>query len=371
MKRNVLHVIYSFTTGGAEEVIVNYARAYDKSKYNFYVCIITDGDHMIDKLKKTGVRVYVLKKTKRLDLNTFKQIRSIIKTNNIDILHMHNPPAQNYALFPSLFSSVKIRLRTEHNIYYKNRVMKFYGAANYFLTLFQNIVIACSKKVHQSQLTDYKLPKSKVVTIENGIEGSIFNTTVADDYLAREVGIKKKKYLSITVGNLIEQKGHLFLIDAAEKVIKERQDILFLIVGDGKLKDKLADQIKEKGLQEFVHLTGKRPDIPELLSLSDIFLLSSLWEGLPIVLLEAMAAKTAIIATDVGGNAEVIKDGITGMLIPAKDSQIIADKVLELIDNLDHQKQLSDNAYKLFLEKYSVSTMMQKTEDLYSILLKN
>lgn len=371
MKRNVLHVIYSFTTGGAEEVIVNYARAYDKSNYNFYVCIITDGDHMIDKLKKTGVTVFVLKKTKRMDLKTLKEIRSIIKTNKIDILHMHNPPAQNYALIPSLFSSIKIRLRTEHNIFYKNRVMKFYGLVNYFLTIFQDVVIACSKKVHDSQINDYKLPKSKVTTIENGIDGSVFETTVSDDYLEKEFAIKRKKYLSITVGNLIEQKGHAFLIEAAEKIVKERQDILFLIVGDGKLREKLAAMIKEKGLEEYVCLTGKRPDIPELLSMSDIFLLSSLWEGLPIVLLEAMAAKTAIIATDVGGNAEVVKDGQTGMLIPATNAPIMAEKVLQLIDNIELKNQLSENAYHLFLEKYSVSTMMQKTEDLYTTLIKS
>jgi len=371
MKRNVLHVIYSFTTGGAEEVIVNYARAYNRKKYNFYVCIITDGDHMIDKLKKTGVKVYVLKKTKRLDLNTFKQIRNIIKTNHIDILHMHNPPAQNYALLPSFFSPVKIRLRTEHNIYYKNRVMKFYGVVNYFLTFFQDMVIACSKKVHKSQLNDYKLPRSKVVTIENGIDGSVFEKQVDADYLEKELGIKRKRYVSITVGNLIKQKGHSFLIEAAEQVVKQRQDMMFLIVGGGKLESVLAAQIQEKGLQEHVFLTGKRPDIPELLSQSDIFLLSSLWEGLPIVLLEAMAAKTAIIATDVGGNAEVVRDGQTGILIPAKNALIMAEEVLQLIDNIELKKKMSENAHRLFLEKYSVSTMMQKTESLYATLLED
>ena len=369
MKINVLHVIYSFYTGGAEEVIVNYGKSYDKEKFNIFVCVITSGDHMLDKLRQTGVSIYILNKSKRFDLGVMRKIRGIIKGENIDILHLHNPPAQNYAIIPSFFTGVKLRVRTEHNVYYKNRVMRFYAIVNYILTLFQRKVIACSENVQLSQIRDYKLPKKKIITISNGIDPTPFEIQVSKSYLKTKYDIQARDFVILTIGNLIEQKGHRYFIQAAQHILNKFKNVTFLIVGDGRKRAELTEQISAHNLQDSIFLLGKCSDIPELLSVSDIFVLTSLWEGLPIVLLEAMAARKAIIATDVGGNSQVIIDGKSGFLIPPANSLIAAEKIEKLLMDSKLRKLLANNAYEIFIKNYTMNVMVKKTEAFYRSLL--
>ena len=162
-----------------------------------------------------------------------------------------------------------------------------------------------------------------------------------------------------------EQKGITYLLQAMPQVIKSFPDIILVIAGDGELKSSLQNEAKELGVTDNVLLLGARLDIPELLKLFDIYVLPSLWEGMPMVLLEAMAAGCPVVATDVGGVSKVITDGENGLLAAPEDPQQLVDGVIKLLSNSDLRQLFIENGLRKFKKKFSSDKMTQQYERLY------
>ena len=370
-KTNVMHIIYSLHAGGAEEVIAAYARYFDRQKYKLSVLVITDGGPLVERIRSYGVPVYLLQKKARLQSKTFLEVYRAIRRESVDIVHAHNPAGNNWGLIPAKLAQVKAFIRTEHNVYYYGRVTKFYPIINYILSLFNDRIIACSDFVRQSHIRKYHLPKRKLFTIKNGIVSERFQNNKKSGYLQQTFGIPQDKLVVGTVGALIEQKGHEYLLDAAQRILLKQPDTYFLIVGDGKRRAELEALSHKNQLKNRVIFTGLRQDIPEILNAIDVFVLSSLWEGLPIVILEAMSSKTCVIATDVGGNSEAIIDGQTGFLVPPRDSVSLAEKTLLVLQNVALRTELANRAYKFFQRNFTAQQMVQATEALYQECIIN
>jgi len=149
------------------------------------------------------------------------------------------------------------------------------------------------------------------------------------------------------------------------EIIKAVPDVTLVIAGDGTLKNELRHEAVTLGIKEHVLFLGSRLDIPQLLKLFDIYVLPSLWEGLPMVLLEAMAAGCPIVATKVGGNAQVIKDGYNGMLIEPRNPQKIAEAVVTLLTRIDLRDNYINNAFQVFSHRFSADIMTKKYENIY------
>lgn len=364
-KINVMHIIYSLYAGGAEEVIAAYCQSHNRDRYNLSVLVITDGGPLVDRIMSYGVPVFLLKKKKRLQLTIFWKIFKIMHREKVDIVHAHNPAGNNWGVIPAKFAGVQVFLRTEHNVYYPGRVTRFYPIINYFFSLFNHYIISCSDLVRQSQIQHYKVPEYKFITIRNGVIPERFKNENPIGYLEKEFGIPENKKVIGTIGALIKQKGHIYLLDAAEIIIKKYPDTYFLLVGDGKEKETLRKLAKTKGINHNVIFAGLRQDIPQILNSLDIFLLPSLWEGLPMVILEAMASKLCIIATNVGGNHEAIIDGKTGFLVESMNPKEIARRIEYVLNDPEGAKVIAENAYTFFNEKFTVDKMIGQTEALY------
>ncbi len=171
------------------------------------------------------------------------------------------------------------------------------------------------------------------------------------------------------VGRLHEQKGHRFLIDAASHVCQRHSKVRFLLIGDGELRPALIEMVESAKLTENVLFLGLRSDIPRILGSADLFVLPSLWEGLSIALLEAMAAGLPVVASRVSGTKEVIIDGRTGLLVCPADSDSLSDAICELIENPQKAAEMGEAGKQRVMEVFSAHTQALEHIDLYRRVL--
>ena len=209
-----------------------------------------------------------------------------------------------------------------------------------------------------------KIDKSKIHLIYNGIDIDLFKKNELKDPKREIIYDNNFKYTIGSIGRLTEQKGYRYLILAMKKVISQLPNCSLQIVGDGELKNELPRFANELGLTDNIQFLGVQNNIPELMSNWNAFILSSLWEGLPTVIMEAMACEVPSIATDIPGTDELIIHEKTGLLVPIKDSEALGNSIIRLLKDKNLQDNLITNA-KHRLNKFSMETIAKKYRDLY------
>jgi glycosyltransferase involved in cell wall biosynthesis len=201
--------------------------------------------------------------------------------------------------------------------------------------------------------------------IKNGIDFESFESRVAIKEGGDELGFDSFGPVVGTIARLHRQKGIPYLFQAAKKIRKSMPDAVVWILGGGSLMTKFERLEKKLGLEETVHLLGERKDVAQLLSRFDVFVLPSLWEGLPYSLLEAAALAKPVVATDIDGVREIIKNGQTGLLVPVKDPGQLAQAVVRLLRDREYASTLGRSLKDAALKEFSLRQMLQKTQDLY------
>jgi glycosyltransferase involved in cell wall biosynthesis len=232
-------------------------------------------------------------------------------------------------------------------------------------------VVAVSDSVGK-EILEHNIPSAKVLIIPNGIDLDRFNSGKRSDTLRREFGIDPECTIIGTVGRLSQEKGHTHLLHAAEKVLQTHPDVVFLIVGDGPLRKDLQDkalQLAQGGSVNPFLFSGVRNDMEEIYSLMDIFVLPSLTEGLPMVLLEAMAAQKPVVATMVGAVPRVVEDGHSGLLIPPGDVESLSGAIIDLLKDPHRAQHLAQNGYKRVRDHFSAKRMAEQYFEVYEDVL--
>jgi glycosyltransferase involved in cell wall biosynthesis len=189
--------------------------------------------------------------------------------------------------------------------------------------------------------------------------------------LRTELGIASTDPVIGVVGSLYPVKGHHHLLAAVPQVLRVYPQATFLIVGKGDLEDSLREEVMRRGLERAVRFLGYREDVPNLLSIMDIFVLPSLSEGLSLALLEAMAAGKPVVATNVGGNPELVRDGVTGFSVPPQDPDAIAGGILSLLGDERRRKIFGDNGRQRVKQYFSLEAMADNYQKLYETCLEN
>jgi len=231
-------------------------------------------------------------------------------------------------------------------------------------------IVGVSDHTSHNLIKYEKISPRKIITIMNGIDGSKYNITIDKNTLKRKFGITVDGPIIGTIGRLVEEKGITYLLKAMKIILVTFPDAKLFIVGEGKLENNLKSEAFHLGISDNVIFTGNRRDIPMLLKYFDVFVLSSISEGLPMVLLEAMVASCPIVATNVGGTPMVITHGVNGSLVRPKDSACLSSEIINLLSNEKLRKQYIKSSYTIFNEKFSASTMTRKYEELYLKKLK-
>lgn len=310
---------------------------------------------LIEKARARSLNIIIFECNGKFDLKAVSGIGSYVKENLIGIIHTHGYKSNIYAVLSNIRNR-RVLVTTCHNWINSNAKMGFYAYLDRAFLKWFDAVVPVSRTVKEF-LLESGVRKERINLIENGIDVSRFNSKEKDKGLLKRLGLAHGCKVIGTVGRLSEEKGHTYFLKAAKKIMDSFGDCFFLIVGEGPLRKDLEGEARMLGINDRVVFTGKRNDIPELLSVMDIFVLPSLTEGQPVALLEAMASGRAIAATDVGDVRKILKDGELGLIVPPKNPGALAEKILLYLNDKDRAKDSGLNAHSEALEKYSSARM--------------
>ncbi len=372
-KIRVMHLASNPEWAGAE---VHLATLADSLKCNggvdVSVCVLHDGK-LVEYLKERGIDVRVVRLKWLFDVSAVFKIKKIMEENRIDLVHTHGYKANVIGSIASALRRGTKCVRTEHGLTEPFRgfdriKMGFYEYLDSLTGRHMvNKVISVSKDI-QEKITD-KYRNINIETVHNGISDVDF-AGVSEDKIRRSFGIGAKSLVVGVVGRLVPVKGHSHFLEAAKIILKKRRDVLFILVGDGPLRESLEASVPEE-FQKNIKFTGFRSDVKDIMRIMDIVAFSSLSEGIPYALLEAMSMEKAIVATNVGGLAEVISDGSDGLLVRSGDAVDIADKCFYLLQDAEKRKEIGKAASVKIRNNFSVANMTSETLRIYQEVLED
>ena len=357
---------------GAENVIFELAKELTRSDYKPFVGVFKNSRNPHIELgeitKSYKIETVFFQSDGQFDLRTLFAIKDFIDNNNIRIIHSHGYKTNIYALLVGWFKRIPVIVTCHPWIKTSPRMRLYARLDKMWLNRFDRI-IAVSDEV-QKEILNSRVVNSKVSIIDNGIDIDRFTDSFNIDNIRKDFNIKSNLKVVGTIGRLSEEKGHSLFLNAAKLVVERYSDIKFIIVGDGPLKRKLQESVLDLNLQNHVVFTGIRNDIPRILTLFDIFVLPSLTEGLPMVLLEAMAAKKPIVATNVGNIPKLILHNITGLLVNPNDVYGLTEAIKALLNNKEKADLFALNSFAKVLRDFSSESMAKQYMEIYKDLLK-
>lgn len=288
---------------------------------------------------------------------------------HIHIVRTHRYRANLYGRLAAFFSGVPVKIISIHDNYRKDLRLER-RIVNKILSRVTDRIVAVSESIKKDILKYDKIAPFKVVVIHNGVDITKFNPEGKFHDIRKEFTISDNEIIIGFVGRLVPAKGLQYLIDAFSLLNRELKNIKLLIVGEGSLLDSLRESVQKNNINEKVIFTGKRHDIPDILSAIDLFIMPSIAEGLPNSLLEAMAMGKPIVATEIGGTPELIKNGFNGLLVPPRDPGALATAIKGLIYNGQLAAKIGFAARNFVLNNYNISEIVQKWQSLYLSILK-
>ncbi|WP_339868390.1 glycosyltransferase [uncultured Algoriphagus sp.] len=390
-KIKILHLIKSLGRGGAEKLIPETALVHDQKRFEFHcLYFYHQKNNIVDELELAGIKVHLIP-TGNLGLFfQVNKVRTFAKELGIDIIHAHLPWAGILARFVGNKLNIPI-VYTEHNTWERYNKLSYWGNRMTFKQ--QDIAIAVSNEVALSmQLNSMIDPyqrggRMKIKVIQNGVNTDVFrridigiSNPEQTPPLKRGAGgifTDQKVELQIPqdaqiigiVAVFRDQKRLWLWIETALKILDICPDTHFLIVGDGEWRSRLERQIEESGKSAHFHLVGVQKQVIPYLSIMDIYLSTSEFEGLPIAMLEAMSCEVPVVATRAGGIGEVIQHGVQGFLSEIDEYQELAGYCMQLLNNERLQKSMSHAARERVVAQFSMKRMVEELEGVYESVI--
>jgi len=360
------------TWGGGGTVVLSLTK--ELLRLGCEVTVLCLGDFAGEQFAKAGAKVVSSRYWRReinlpFDLLALYELFRLCRRERFDIVHTHTSKGGFLGRIAARLAGVPTVIHTVHGFAFHEftpgPVAAFYTLLERLAGHFCDLVICVNDEDRQTAIRRRIVAPDKIVTIHNGIDMDRF-AGVRGDSVRRELALGDGSVLIGTVGRLAPQKGFAYLLQAIPLVLREHPETHFAFAGDGPLEAELKGLATELGVSERCHFLGFRRDIPEVLAACDIFVLPSLWEGLSITLLEAMAAGKPIVATDIKGNREVITDEVNGLLVRPKDSVELARAIIELIEDRERARLLGERARRTVERHFNERAMLEKTLQAYA-----
>jgi glycosyltransferase involved in cell wall biosynthesis len=341
---NITHFVENLNRGGLERVVIDLVRAQLDLGYRCQVVCLFEPGSLAPELAALGVPVLSCDKRRGLDLRAILRARRFMRVHGTEVLHTHNAISHYYAVLASRWMRLRRVINTRHgmgktraaasrgsrrNSWRDDRLEWLYGKS---MACTDTVATVCETALHEfAQRQD--IPATKLIAIPNGIRVDKFHaaTTQTRLKLRTALGLPPDARLAGFVGRLTWAKDHATLIRSFRLVRTRLPGATLVLVGDGPLKPELVDLAVAEGVADRVLFLGDRNDIAELLPGLDLFVMSSVTEGYSIALLEACASGLPIVATRVGGNAEIVREGINGLLVPERTPAALADAIVTLL----------------------------------------
>jgi len=367
-KINVLFIVNGFAIGGGELKVLDLVKGlnqWHKNEFRTVVCSVGQSGPLYQRFVDLGVKTVVFEKKRAFDFSLIGKVARVIREEKVDIVH-------TTLFYADVIGAVAARIAGVNKIISWEAVTEPYGLKHLLAYRIASELytksVAVSEAIEMKVRREYKVPSKKTMTIHYGVDLEKFTPSDGSG-LRKELGINKGDVVFGTVARFTEQKGHRYLIEAAKKVVKSNGSAHFVLVGDGPLREEIEIMIKDMGVEKHFHLLGFRTDVDRLLNSFDVFVLPSLYEGLPNAVLEAMAAGLPVIATAVDGTPEAVLHRETGLLVKSKDSEVLADSILTLCNNEKMRKEFGEKGRLRVEEHFSWQGEVTKFASLYKEIL--
>lgn len=370
----VAHVMYRFDTGGLENGIVNLINHMPADRYRHAVIALTVVTDFRHRIQRDDVDFVSLNKAPGHGIWLFPKLFALFRQLRPAIVHSRNLAALE-AQLPAWAAGVPVRIHGEHgrdvgdldgsNVTYQ-RVRRFYRP-------FVNYYLALSQDLREYLTTQIKVPEDKVLQVYNGVDTDRFHPAGLDHSIPGCPFSRHDHWIVGTVGRMQTVKDQPMLARAFIRALEIDSNLSrrlrLVMIGDGPLRAECKQLLEAAGISDLAWLPGERNDVAEIMGGLDCFVLPSIAEGISNTILEAMASGLPVIATDVGGNADLVKSGITGQIVPAGDPEALAFQIVELASNPDEARRMGRRGRERVKEKFSMNAMVGAYLGAYDRLL--
>ncbi|MBD0320264.1 MAG: glycosyltransferase [Gemmatimonadetes bacterium] len=364
-KLRVMHVTEDLGVGGLERVVATLCDTVDPDRFESSVLCLRELGAFADDLRARGFPVFLLDQTPgRTNYLSFMKVARLLREQRVDVVHSHNTHAFIDGGLGAALSGVKTIVHTDHARSFPDK--RRYMVAEHVLSHLVYKIVGVSEHTSANLIRHERISPRKLTTIPNGIDGSRYAAAVDLPAKRRELGITREGPVIGLGARLMEQKGVEYLLRALPAIVSRFPGLTLVVAGEGPLEAPLKQLASELGMDGHVRFVGVRLDLAELLHLFDLFVLPSIWEGLPMVLLEALAAGCPVVATDVGGVGTAIEDGVNGSLVPPRDPDALAAAVSALLADPALRDRYREAGRAVFRERFSAQAMARRYEALYS-----
>ncbi len=373
---NVMHIRDSSGIFGAERVILTLGKHINRELFNFKLLCMRrqDGrsERLISKAKQIGIQVVPVDVKGRMDFNAVFNIRKAFKENFVTVFHSHDFKSNFYGLIASMNLGIK-KVATAHGSTRDSFLQQFYLYWDEKVTYkFFDRIIAVSEdlRTRMEKKNDESM-KRRIKVIQNGLDFGLLENDLSETESEEPLNLPERNRIFAVIGRLYPDKGHRFFLEAFSNVYRYFPYTTGLIVGDGPIpvKGMINEQIKRLNLEESVFLCGVRSDMNFIYASIDFLVIPSLTEGIPYVLLEAMASKIPVLATAVGDIPLIIDNGVNGYLVPPGDAGALKKRMIDLLKYPEKAEEMAERGHRFVIENFSAERMVRDTEKLYVSLV--
>jgi glycosyltransferase involved in cell wall biosynthesis len=377
----VVHIITKLELGGAQQNTLFTIAHLNRERFRPYLITNNEGILVSEAMALKGVKTFLIPELIR-EINPFMDIRALLKIRGIlkaikkndsaMIVHTHSSKAGILGRWGARLAGADVIVHTIHGFGFHDHqpspIRTFIILLEKLTAMSTDKFIAVSRANIQKGVEKGIFPVQKAILIRSGIELEDFTgVKVNKGDKKKELGVEPTLPLVTMIGCLKPQKAPLDYVEGAYLVLQEK-DAHFILVGDGILRETVEQRMGELGLENRFKLLGWRRDIPEILAATDIFVLTSLWEGLPRVLPQAMIMGIPIVATGVDGTPEAVTDGLNGFLVDPHDVRGMAEKIVYLLDHSEKAIDMGRRGKKM-VEEFDIWKMVSEQEELYLSVL--
>lgn len=368
-RATICQLLHSLNVGGAEVLAARLGRRL-RDRYHFlYACLDGLGP-LGEQLRAEGFQVEVLDRQPGVDWRMTFRLSRFLRREGVDLIHAHQYTPFFYALAARLLYRRPPILFTEHGRSYPDFPRRKRMIANRLLLQRRDRVIGVGEAVRQALIHNEGIPAKRVEVVYNGIDVAAFANGKPNRAAVRaELGLGADDFVLLLVARLDPIKDLATAVRTAGRVARQFPRARLVLVGEGPERAPVEALIRDQGLGEHVRLLGLRHDVARLLPAADVFLLTSISEGIPVTVLEALAAGVPVVATDVGGLPEIIVDGQNGFLAPARDDAALAERVVRLAKDVNLRAQLAEKGRREAEARFTEAQMHAGYEQLYREML--
>jgi len=355
-----MQLVHSFRIGGSEKLALDIAGHLDRSRWVPSACALDVDGALGKELDAAGIPRFVMHR-RGIEVDVMRRLYRLFRDNRIDVVHTHHFAQLFYALLPARLAGARV-VHTEHEYftYADARIARMMIGP---LVRFCSVMTVVGQEVGDHFVEVLGVPSRRVVVVRNGVDLRAFD----DDRRAarRELGLDESAFVLGTVGRLEPEKDQGTLLEVFRRVTATRPEARLVLVGDGTLAEELKSHAERLGVLDRVSFLGFRRDIGRVLAAMDVFILSSVREGLPISIIEAMAARRPVVASDVGSVRDVVRDGVDGFVVPAREVEAFVDAVHRLGGAPDLMARMGESGRAAVEARFSLAEMVKAYEALY------